>query len=148
MKLADIKIYKCPVCLSSFVLTNEKDNDGIIIEGQLKCDNKHEFNINAGIPDFTWPKELANIDEATRLTYEKLAAEYEKFASFPFWTFKWNESDVRTNMTNRLNLREDSIVLEIGAGDGRGAEFVAKKLGKRGLIFCRGIIAKFSEEVV
>ena len=113
----------------------------------MKCDNEHEFNINTGIPDFTWPKELANIDEATRLTYEKLAAEYEKFASFPFWTFKSDESEVRTNMTDRLNLKKDSIVLEIGAGDGRGAEFVAKRLGKR-KILCTGIIAKFPEKVV
>ncbi len=143
MKLTDVNIYKCPVCLASLSLTNEKGKNEIIYEGLLKCNNGHEFIIIEGIPDFTWPKELANIDEETRLIYEKLASEYDKFASFPFRTFKSDENEIREKMTDRLKLNENSNVLEIGAGDGRGAEFVAKRLGKNGRFFVQELSPSF-----
>ncbi len=143
MKQSDAGIYKCPVCLSSFSLVDTKSEGKNIIYSILKCSNGHEFSIEEGIPNFTWPEELGNIDNETRLTYEKLAAEYDKFASFPFWTFKSDENEIRSDMSNRLNLREDSIVLEIGAGDGRGAEHVAKKLGYKGRFFIQELSPSF-----
>ena len=46
-------------------------------------------------------------------------------------------------MTERLNLKENSIVLEVGAGDGRGAEQVAKRLGKKGRFFVQELSPSF-----
>jgi ubiquinone/menaquinone biosynthesis C-methylase UbiE len=143
MKITDQAFYVCPVCGSAFTssdLITEKDS---IISGSLVCKNQHSFLISEGIPDLTWPRELAEIDEETRKTYEKLAAEYDKFASFPFHTFKSDESDVREKMTDRLNLKSDSKVLEVGAGDGRGAEHVAKRLGKNGRFFIQELSPSF-----
>lgn len=143
MKLNNAGTYICPVCLTELDadITQKKGDE--IIEGVLTCASGHSFSIANGIPDFTWPKELADIDEETRKTYEKLAAEYDKFAPFPFWTFKADENEVRANMTDRLNIRPDSMVLEIGAGDGRGAEHVAKRLGKDGKFFVQELSPSF-----
>ncbi len=143
MKITDMEIYICPACGSTFSLTEIKTEKGKAISGELKCKNAHSFTITDGIPDFTWPKELADIDEETRLTYEKLANEYDKYASFPFRTFKSDEDMVREKMTDQLNLRSDSIVLEVGAGDGRGAEHIAKRLGKNARFFVQELSLSF-----
>jgi ubiquinone/menaquinone biosynthesis C-methylase UbiE len=143
MKAEDVNIYRCPACLSKLTIGKSVTDKDVIINGTLQCSNGHSFTITEGIPDFTWPKELAVIDEHTRLTYEKLAREYDKYASFPFWTFKSDENEVRSNMTDRLNLKKDSIVLEIGAGDGRGAEHVAKRLGPGGRFYVQELSISF-----
>lgn len=142
MKFNSVSIYRCPVCTAQLHTSTKPDNDSIQ-EGRLTCEQGHVFDIKEGIPDFTWPKELAVIDEETRKTYEKLAKEYDKFAPFPFWTFKSDEIVVREDMVDRLNINENSIVLEIGAGDGRGAEHVAKRLGKDGEFFVQELSPSF-----
>lgn len=46
-------------------------------------------------------------------------------------------------MTERLNLKPDSVVLEVGAGDGRGALHVAKRLGKDAKYFLQELSPSF-----
>jgi ubiquinone/menaquinone biosynthesis C-methylase UbiE len=135
MRRVDASFYKCPACLTAFTLVERKSDKDSVIEGELKCANGHHFIVNQGIPDFTWPKDLAIVDQATKDLYNKLAADYEKFASIPFQTFKEREEDVREKMTDKLSLSPNSIVLEIGGGDGRGAQYVAKRLGEGHLYF-------------
>jgi ubiquinone/menaquinone biosynthesis C-methylase UbiE len=146
MNLDSINIYKCPVCISAFEMTVNKQDGTEVLSAELVCSKGHRFTINNGIPDLTWPKELAITDEKTRAVYEKLAKEYDKFASFPFWTFKADENEVRADMTSRLNLFESAKVLEIGAGDGRGAEHVAKQLGKGGKFFVQELSESFQNK--
>lgn len=143
MKLNDVDVYRCPASGSTLNLKITKQEGDDIIEGTLSSEGGIVFNILNGIPDFTWPKDLAEIDEQTRKTYDKLAAEYDKFAPFPFMTFLSDENQVRDNMVNRLNIKDDSSVLEIGAGDGRGAEHVAKRLGKNGKFFVQELSESF-----
>jgi ubiquinone/menaquinone biosynthesis C-methylase UbiE len=135
MRRLDADVYRCPACLGAFTLNARKTEKDIVMEGELTCPNGHRFSIEQGIPDLTWPKELANIDQATKDLYNKLAAEYEKFASIPFQTFHEKETDVREAMTDRLSLRPDSRVLEIGGGDGRGAQHIVKRLNDGHLYF-------------
>ena len=142
MKLTDVSVYKCPVCQADFFLGDGSQSD-IITNGELTCSNKHAFHISNGIPDFTWPKELANVDKETKELYNKLANEYEKFASIPFQTFHENEDDVREKMTDKLNLQKNSKVLEIGGGDGRGAQHIVKRLGKDGHLFFQELSPSF-----
>jgi ubiquinone/menaquinone biosynthesis C-methylase UbiE len=128
MKRSDLEIYRCPACLSDFVLIDEIQIENEIFSGRLKCKNGHQFDIFEGIPDFTWPKELLNIDQATKSLYEKLAEDYYKFASIPFKTFFEDEDGIRDRMTKKLNLKPTSKVLEIGGGDGRGALHIVKQI--------------------
>jgi SAM-dependent methyltransferase len=135
MQRFELEVYRCPACLSEFQISNVKANSIEISEGLLSCKNNHQFVITEGIPDFTWPKELLNVDQATRELYDKLANEYEKFANIPFETFLENENNVRENMTDKLNLSSNSRVLEVGGGDGRGAQHVMKHLTSGELYF-------------
>ena len=100
MRRVDASFYKCPACLTAFTLIDRKSDKDNVIEGELTCANGHHFIVNQGIPDFTWPKELANVDQATKDLYNKLAADYEKFASIPFQTFKEKEEDVAYRCLN------------------------------------------------
>ena len=147
MKLSDVKVYRCPVCHSPFSLKTENDKEWID-EGVLICSKNHSFNINEGIPDFTWPKELANVDQETKDLYNKLASEYDKFASIPFQTFYQDENVVRDKMTDRLNLTPDSLVLEIGGGDGRSAEHLVKRLQKNGHLYFQELSPSFMGKAI
>jgi ubiquinone/menaquinone biosynthesis C-methylase UbiE len=136
-------VYICPVCCGSFSLTNEVTNGNEITAGEFVCTNGHTFAIADGVPDFTWPKDLAITDEKTRQTYDKLADEYDKYADIPFMNFFTDPADIREKVANQLNINEDSKVLEIGAGDGRGATHVAKRLGKNGRYFLQELSPSF-----
>lgn len=122
--------------------------DGEIESGKFVTHDGHEFEISAGIPDLTWPKTLAQIDEETRETYDNLAKNYDKFADFPFRTFLTCEQEVREKMTDQLAVRPDSCVLEIGAGDGRGSEIIAQRLGPEGKLFIQELSPSFLSKAV
>ena len=135
MRRIDSRVYTCPVCGEAFTLIDLDSNGDEIRAGTLTCPNLHTFTIDHGIPDFTWPKDLANIDQVTKDLYDHLAANYEKFASIPFQTFGCDEENVREAMTDKLNISPDSRVLEIGGGDGRGAQYIGKRLEEGHLYF-------------
>lgn len=143
MKVSNKSVYTCPVCYAAFQLKNEVAKGDEIISGEYVCANGHTFPIVDGIPDFTWPLELAVTDELTRKTYDKMADEYDKYADFPFNNFWTKQDEVRENMTDRLSLKPDSVVLEVGAGDGRGALIVAKRLGKDAKYFIQELSPSF-----
>ena len=135
MKLNDVDVYICPYSGGKLTLNVDKEEGDEILEGSLVNDEGTKFNIADGLPDLIWPKELGKVDEKTKLLYTELADEYDKYANIPFETFKISNDVVRENITERLKLTPSSVVLEIGGGDGRGAEFIAKKLGKTGYLY-------------
>jgi len=148
MKISDAGIYRCPISLSRLELTVAKEDKENVIEGILRSENGNEYSISNGLPDFTWPKELALTDQKTRELYDKLAKEYDKFADIPFQTFHQKEYDVRQKITDKLNVREDSKVLEIGGGDGRGAEHIVKRLGQNGRLYFQELSTSFLNNAV
>jgi len=143
MKVNSLNTYKCPVCLSTLKLKVDKEAGKKILEGNMHCAIGHIFTVSDGIPDFTWPKELAKIDKKTRDNYEKLANDYDKFASLPFRTLKSKESVIRKKITDALEIKPSSKVLEVGGGDGRGAEYIAERLDKRGILFFQELAPAF-----
>ena len=148
MNVAEITNYRCPVCLEKLTLRVDEQRGIDVVNGSMMCSHFHSFDIVAGIPDLTWPKELASVDEKTKGIYEKLANEYEKFASIPFQTFNEDEQVVRKGMIDRLNIEKDSIVLEIGGGDGRGAEHIVKRLGDKGRLYLQELSPSFMNKAV
>lgn len=143
MKVSDVGFYKCPACLSGLSISQEDISGEIIREGELKCAEGHFFPVSNYLPDFTWPKELAIVDKHTRELYDKLAEEYDKFASIPFQTFGEEEYRVREKMTDKLKLQPGSKVLEIGGGDGRAAEHIVKRLGNSGKLYFQELSVSF-----
>lgn len=148
MKLKDLDVYRCPIEGSLLKLSNEivvRDN---VQQGFLTSSSGNKYVIDNYIPDFTWPKELANIDQATKDSYEKLALEYEKYADIPFQTFGQSNEEVREKITSKLNLKSNSRVLEIGGGDGRGAEYILKHLGRDGELYFQELSPSFLKQAI
>lgn len=148
MKKTLSNFYKCPYDGSDLKFNICDEKSDVIFSGKLESQSGETFEIIEGVPDLTWPKKLAAIDKATRESYEKLAAEYDRFADIPFQTYKTSEYDVREKMTDQLELRHDSIVLEIGAGDGRGSEHIAGRLGKDGKLFVQELSPAFLKKAI
>jgi ubiquinone/menaquinone biosynthesis C-methylase UbiE len=146
MKLIDLDNYRCPETGSKLKLINEIINQGQVQSGLLISDGGTQYKINNFIPDFTWPKELAEIDEETRSHYEKLADEYEKFANIPFQTFGQSNEEVREKITSKLDIRPNFRILEIGGGDGRGAEYILKYLSEEGELYFQELSASFLKQ--
>ncbi len=148
MKIENLAAYRCPITNSELSLSNEVIVDGRIKEGVLTAENGNVYPIENFIPDFTWPKELAEIDQETREMYENLAKEYDKFADIPFQTFKQSNEEVREKITAKLNLQPDFKVLEIGGGDGRGAEYIMKYLGENGQLYFQELSQSFLNQAI
>jgi SAM-dependent methyltransferase len=131
--------YICPATSSALQLEVIKADGDEIIAGVLRNASNIPFPITDGIPDFTWPPVLQTSDEQTRQSYEDMAQEYDRYAELPFITYRADEHAVRERMVDRLELRADSRVLEIGCGTGRGALHLARRLGDNGKLFLQEI---------
>ena len=140
--------YKHPFDQSDLHLNTANNQHNVVAEGVFSSKTGDQFEINDGIPDLTWPKELAKIDEETRTTYETLANNYEKYADIPFKTFKTPESNIRHLIVDKLNIKSSSKVLEIGAGDGRGSEYIVKELGEQGSLFVQELSSAFLHKAI
>jgi ubiquinone/menaquinone biosynthesis C-methylase UbiE len=143
MRISDLDVYRCPMSLSKLTLTARKQEHDDVTEGTLTSEAGIGYEISEGLPDFTYPKELALVDKQTRELYDKLAREYDKFADIPFQTFHSKEPAVREKITDKLELKKDSKVLEIGGGDGRGAEHIVQRLGKGGHLYFQELSRSF-----
>jgi ubiquinone/menaquinone biosynthesis C-methylase UbiE len=143
MKLKELACYRCPITRSKLKLVNEVIHHDQVKTGLLLSDTGNEYTINDFIPDFTWPKELAQIDEETRTHYDKLAEDYEKFADIPFQTFGQSNEEVREKISSKLKLTPNHKVLDIGGGDGRGAEYILKYLSEDGELYFQELSPSF-----
>ncbi len=149
MKKDTLAVYRCPKTQSELTLSdNAKINDDVVVEGTLLADDGTAYSIEGGLPDFTWPKGLSDIDAHEKEVYEELAAEYDKYASIPFRTFKSDEKEIREYMVQKLNIKPNSKVLEIGCGDGRGAFHIADKLGEDGEFYLQELSPAFLKNAI
>jgi ubiquinone/menaquinone biosynthesis C-methylase UbiE len=148
MKIKDLEIYRCPITGSKLKLVEPIIIEDQVQEGILASEEGHQYRIENFIPDFTWPKELANIDAETRAHYDKLANEYEKYADLPFQTFGQSNENVRNKITSKLNLKPDYKVLEIGGGDGRGAEYILRQLSQDSEFYFQELSPSFLNQAI
>lgn len=142
------RIYRCPITLEPLTLEVTKEEEKEVLEGVLLSPNGTKFPISEGIPDLTWPRDLAPSDAEFRETYNRIAEEYEKFADFPFMTFGESQHDLRVKMTDMLNLSEGDKVLEVGSGDGRGSKYMADAIGEGGVLFMQELSPAFLKKSI
>ena len=138
MKTECASFYRCPASLGPLQLENDQQKEGRVTEGGLRS-SRHAFRIVAGVPDLTWPQELAESDRETLLSYESIADDYDRYAPLPFATYRASEDDVRNRMIDQLEIQGDDTVLEIGCGTGRGSRLIAERLSSSGKLFLQEI---------
>lgn len=85
-----------------------------------------------GIPNFIYPKILADMDSQALEFYEGRAEAYDQYLHLTFTTYGEDESKVRNEMIDLLNLKADSKVLEIACGTGRDSLLIQERLSEQG----------------
>jgi ubiquinone/menaquinone biosynthesis C-methylase UbiE len=148
MNINSIDIYRSPADGSKLTIDINKQVSNKVIEGNFKSKAGHIFQIKNGIPDFTWPKELAGIDRKTKDLYDKLADDYEKFVEVFFKTYQTDDKTLRTDITDRLELKPNYTVLDIGCGSGDSSRFIAERLGLHGSLYAQELSPKFLEKAI
>lgn len=133
MKLDLANLYVCPLTRTPLRLDVQHADGGHIITGTLNSDAAGlMFPVVNGVPDFTYPAELPASDRAAKDWYDANAAVYDEYLPLTFMTFDEDEGAVRRDLVDRLQLRPDSKVLELGAGTGRDSVVIADRLSAQG----------------
>lgn len=99
----------------------------------------NRFGAREGVPDLTWPLELAAEDAETRALYDQIATDYHKYAPLPFRTYRCKEHDVREDITDRLRLAPGMRVLDVGCGTGDGTTHIVARLGGQGEVHAQDL---------
>jgi ubiquinone/menaquinone biosynthesis C-methylase UbiE len=124
---ADADFYRDPVSRVPLALEIERAADNTVLSGHL-VGPERRYAISDGVPDFTYPPELADAEQTTRAVYDDVAPVYDEYIPLTFSTFGCDEREVRNAMVDRLELKPDSRVLEVGAGTGRTTAIIAERL--------------------
>jgi ubiquinone/menaquinone biosynthesis C-methylase UbiE len=148
MNIKALKIYRSPVDGSELNIDVYEQVSDEVMEGKLFSKEGHVFQIVNGIPDFTWPEELSEIDQKTKEAYDKLADDYDKYVPVMFKTYRCDEVSIRTDITDRLQLKPDSKVLDIGCGSGDSSIFIAERLGNKGELFLQELSPRFLKKSI
>lgn len=109
-----------------------------VVEGSLVAPSGRRYPIRNGIADLSFPQELSEPDARARAFYEGRVEDYDRYLHLTFETFGEREEDVRRSMIERLELKPDSHVLEVGCGSGRDSLHIAARI-PRGRLFCTDI---------
>lgn len=100
---------------------------------QNLCSSKLIFSKRPlGVYDFIYPASLPDLDAKAHDFYEGRAEAYDQYLHLTFSTYGEDEQAVRESMIDRLELAEDSKVLEIACGTGRDSILIEERLGKSG----------------
>lgn len=138
MKTDTAFFYRCPATNERLQLKNHREDNSCVVEGELHS-TRNAYGISGGVPNFTWPEDLAQSDKETLQSYETIADDYDRYAPLPFETYRASEDEVRNRMIDQMEISADSTVLEIGCGTGRGSRLIADRLSSSGQLFLQEI---------
>lgn len=141
MEVKSLEIFKCPVSKTDLHLEKGDRGKDILISNEKK-----EYPVIDGIPDFT----LRNNKEEEKREYARdlfrqKAKTYDEYQHLSFETFYKDENEVRNSLIDRLQLKQDSKVLEVNAGTGRDSVLISKRLSKEGLLHVQDISREMLE---
>lgn len=139
MKREELEVYVCPVKQRPLRLEALNNEGEEIISGFLIAQDGLKYEIKNGIPDLTYPCELAGPDAQARSFYDERAEAYDKNLYLTFKTHREDEEKVRCSFVDALQLTPSDRVLEVSCGTGRDSEIIAGRLGKGGQLWMQDI---------
>ncbi len=143
MRSGEESFYIDPETLGSLVLAEAVSAGSEVISGKLVSPTGHRFEIIDGIPNLVFPTILPEVDRKALQQYEERADAYDRYLPLTFSTYGEDEGAVRNAMVDKLDLKPDFRVLEIGAGTGRDSEIIAKRLGPQGSLYIQDLAPSF-----
>ncbi len=111
-------ILRCPCCGESFILTEDKIEEGEILEGKITCKAGHSYHIREGIIDFASDEQEAtnNWSEIYKeVDYEELDREIEAHKSDGQ---KKIEKEHRATVIEKTTELKEGYLLDIASGRG------------------------------
>ena len=143
MRSGQENFYVDPVTRSRLTLHDGRGSAGEVVEGVLVSESGNRFEIHEGIPNFVYPFELPDVDRRSLQLSEDRVDAYDRYLPLTFQTYGEDEAQVRKAMANKLDLRADSVILEVGAGTGRDSEVISRHLGPNGRLYIQDISPSF-----
>lgn len=138
MRESAVQYYRCPESGKPFGLQQSRCDGQEVVSGHLLSSAGTSYVIADGVPDFTYPPTLHSADRKARAFYDGRVADYDRYLPLTFHTFGEDEEAVRRNMIDRLRLKPDACVLEVGCGTGRDSIQIAGRIPD-GQLFCQDI---------
>ena len=91
-----------------------------------------KYQVKDNVPYLIYPRVLDNNEKDSWEFYQGRADQYEDTLHLTFKTHGLDEESTRQTFIDKLNLRNDSKVLEIACGTGRDSVLIANRLSKGG----------------
>lgn len=146
MKREQVQLYVCPESLTPLKLrSGTAESDGEIVSGILVSETGNEYPIEHGVPDLTYPRELAEKDEYARSFYDGRAEAYDKNLHLTFKTHREDEQKLRNQFIDALELQPNHRVLEVSCGTGRDSEIIGQRLRPEGQLCLQDIASGMLE---
>jgi ubiquinone/menaquinone biosynthesis C-methylase UbiE/uncharacterized protein YbaR (Trm112 family) len=139
LKPEEVEIYVCPETRERLRLKRADNTTGEVVSGSLVSGAGREYPIRNGIPDLTYPLDLAEVDAQVRGFYDGRAEAYDKNLHLTFQTHREDEQKVRNMFVDALELKPSFRVLEISCGTGRDSEVIVERLGPEGQLCLQDI---------
>ena len=139
MKQEDLDVYVCPISHKPLVLKSIEEASGEILSGVLVSEEGIEFPIRDGIPDLTYPLQLADEDALARIFYDSRPGAYDENLHLTYKTHGEDEQSLRNKFVDALEIQPSFRVLEIACGTGRDSEIIAERLGSSGQLCLQDI---------
>ncbi len=132
-------IYICPASGGELTLHEARHENGEIIEGYFQGNAGARYQIQDGIPDFTYPLNLSDKQKSQYDYYQANAESYDDIQGVTFALQNENENKVRKEMVSELRLKSNSRVLELTCGTGRDSMHIAELLDSSGELFVQDL---------
>jgi ubiquinone/menaquinone biosynthesis C-methylase UbiE len=137
--------YVCPETRMPLYILRDDKTHAVV---RLETDEGRSYKVAGGIPELTFPKELSGSEGKVKSFYDERVDAYDKYLPLTFKTHNENEEEVRNSFIDRLELKEDSLVLEVACGTGRDSEIIAQRLSEKGEMFMQDISPLMLERCV
>jgi len=128
------KEFICPFTKSDLKLDKKKNF--------LKNKKNNKFYIKNNLINFLKVKKLNSEEKKILKEYDNFSDNYDKWINWMFKSFKENEKKSRNKIINKLKIKKNFKILEIGCGTGRDTIFLEKKLGTNGKLYVQDISEK------
>lgn len=92
-------------------------------EGELTSSSE-QYIIGEGLADLTYPKTLLPSDREFKEKYDSNASEYQAGMDWLFNVFYEEEKNVRQQMAEIISAQTSDLILDIGCGTGKDAQFI------------------------
>jgi ubiquinone/menaquinone biosynthesis C-methylase UbiE len=137
VRRSSLDLLRCPDC-GGRLSVDQADQDGVE-SGTLACVRGHTFPIDGGIPRLVHPPKLLASDAEFQEKYDSGAEEYDCGLAWLFQAFREDESDVRQQMVDLLELRPGTRVLETGCGTGKDSQHILDRIQPGGTLFAQDL---------